>query len=212
MQSGIGEDLLSDDITKSPGRPIGFDERAVMKRILELFRKNGYENTTFEQLVSESGLSRSSLYNTFGGKKELMEKAMSLYIESEADVLYQTLANEGAGAEALGWIIGAFSDPTQRGCTDCLIRKTLIQNANSSEPPVQVSTIKKSIGSLWKAITLAITHIRGKRKSTTKLSLNNEERAAIIVGLIQGTAVLARTGKQTELLQNIQSGAEKLLA
>ena len=193
------------------GRPRTFDEDAILARILELFRTNGYENTTFEQLVAESGLSRSSLYNTFGGKKELMEKAMGLYIESEADVLFQKLADEDTGEEALGWIIGAFSDPVQRGCTDCLVRKTLIQNANSSEPPVQASTVKKSIMSLWKAVTLAIGQIRSKKKAASKLTLSNEERAAIIVGLIQGTAVLARTGKQTELLRNIQSGAEKLV-
>lgn len=193
------------------GRPRTFDEEAILDRILKLFRTNGYENTTFEQLVAKSGLSRSSLYNAFGGKKELMEKAMSLYIESEADVLHEKLADEASGEEALSWIIDAFSNPVQRGCTDCLVRKTLIQNASSSEPPVQVSTIKKSITSLWKAVTLAIGHIRGKRKATSKPSLTNEERAAIIVGLIQGTAVLARTGKQTELLQNIHSGATKLL-
>ncbi|MEM9591781.1 MAG: TetR/AcrR family transcriptional regulator [Pseudomonadota bacterium] len=195
---------------KTSGRPRNFDEQAILSRILNLFRRNGYDNTTFEQLVAESGLSRSSLYNAFGGKEELLEKAMGLYIESQADVLYAKLADKSSGEEALGAIIGAFANPVQRGCTDCLVRKTLIRNASSSEPPVQASTVKKSITSLWKAVTLAIGHIRGKRKATNRLSLTNEERAAIIVGLIQGTAVLARTGKQTELLRSIHSGAQKL--
>ena len=195
---------------KTSGRPREFDEQAILSRILELFRRNGYDNTTFEQLVAESGLSRSSLYNAFGGKEELLDKAMGLYIESQADVLYEKLADEESCEETLGSIIGAFANPVQRGCTDCLVRKTLIRNASSSEPPVQASTIKKSITSLWKAITLAIGHTLGKRKATSKLSLTNEERAAIIVGLIQGTAVLARTGKQTELLKSIHSGAKKL--
>ncbi len=195
---------------KTSGRPRNFDEQAILCRILELFRRQGYDNTTFEQLVAESGLSRSSLYNAFGGKEELLDKAMGLYIESQADVLYAKLADEESGEETLGAIIGAFANPVQRGCTDCLVRKTLIRNASSSEPPVQASTIKKSITSLWKAISLAIGHTRGKRKATSKLSLTNEERAAIIVGLIQGTAVLARTGRQTELLKSIHSGAKKL--
>ena len=195
---------------KTSGRPRNFDEQAILARILDLFRRNGYDNTTFEQLVAESGLSRSSLYNAFGGKEELMEQAMGLYIETEVDELYRTLSDEASGADALQMIIGQFSKPVGRGCKDCLVRKTLLQNASSSEPPVQVSTLKRSLTSLWQAITRAVGHARGSRKSGSKLSLNNEERAAIIVGLIQGTAVIARNGKHADLLQSIHSGAQKL--
>ena len=55
-------------MTTATGRPRKFDEEEVLARILELFRTHGYENTTLEQLVAESGLSKSSLYNAFGGK------------------------------------------------------------------------------------------------------------------------------------------------
>jgi len=198
-------------MTTTTGRPRKFEEQEVLARILKLFRTHGYENTTLDQLVEESGLSKSSLYNAFGGKDALMDKAMGLYIQSEADILYQQLSEKGTGPAVLDEIIGAFSNPTARGCTDCLVRKTLIQNANSSEPPVQVPTLRKTMNSLWMAVTQAIGHIRGSRKATSKITLSNEERAAIIVGLIQGTAVLARSGKQSELLQSIRSGAEKLI-
>lgn len=196
---------------KTSGRPRNFDEQAILARILELFRRQGYDNTTFEQLVAESGLSRSSLYNAFGGKEELMEKAMGLYMETEICEHYQQLADEDSGPGTLGGIIDAFASPVGRGGKDCLVRKTLLQNASSSEPPVQVSTLRKSLTSLWQAITLAVGYARGSRKETTKLSLSNEERAAIIVGLIQGTAVIARNGKHTDLLKSIHSGAKKLV-
>lgn len=199
-------------MTTATGRPRTFDEDEVLARILGLFRKHGYEDTTLDQLVAASGLSKSSLYNAFGGKQALMDRAMGLYIESESEVLYDRLADEESGPEALETIIGAFGNPTGRGCADCLVRKTLIQNASSSEPPVQVSTLRRTVGKLWKSVTQAIGHIRGSRKSSSRLALSNEERAAVIVGLIQGTAVLARSGKQTELLQTIQSAAQKLVA
>lgn len=194
------------------GRPRSFDEQEVLGRILELFRTHGYENTTLDQLVAESGLSKSSLYNAFGGKDALMDKAMRLYIESEANVLYRQLADSESGPAVLDVIIGAFANPTARGCVDCLVRKTLIQNASSSEPPVQVPTLRKTMAGLWKAVTQAVSHIRGSRMAASKLTLTNEERAAIIVGLIQGTTVIARSGKQSELLASIHSGASKLIA
>lgn len=196
------------------GRPRQFDEEAILGRILVLFRKNGYDNTTFDQLVAESGLSRSSLYNAFGGKKRLMEKAMKIYIESEADELNELLTNEDSGLEALQMLIGNYTKPVSRGSKDCLVRKTLLQNAGSSEPPIQVSSIKKSLTKLWRAITVAVGRARVDSRAGTKKPpvLTDEERAAIIVGLIQGTAVIGRTGNQSELLQKIQSGAEKLLS
>ena len=195
------------------GRPRTFDEQAILGHILELFRRNGYDNTTFEQLVADSGLSRSSLYNAFGGKKELMQKAMRLYLETEVDEQNQRLADEDAGADALDAIVDAFSKPVERGCKDCLVRKTMLQNASSLEPPVQVSAIRKSVTKLWQSIAIAVGRVRGSSKAAHKQStaLTDEECAAIIVGLIQGTAVIARNGKHTEMLRSIHSGVQKLL-
>lgn len=195
------------------GRPRNFDEHATMTRIMNLFQKNGFENTTFEQIVAESGLSRSSLYNTFGGKKDLIERAMQMYIETESDQLARQLSDEESGVNLLQSIIGNYSRSASRGCKDCLVRKALLQNANSTDPPVHVSSIKKSLNQIWRAITLAVGRARRKRKAKkkTNAALNDEERAAIILGLIHGTAVIARSGKQSELLNKIQSGAEKLL-
>ena len=195
------------------GRPRQFDEQTILARIMNLFQKNGYENTTFEQMVAESGLSRSSLYNTFGGKKKLMERAMKMYLETEAEQFNQQLRDEESGVDTLKSLIENFSKPSNKGCRDCLVKKTLQQNAASGEPPVQVAAIKKCLTKLWEAMTLAVSRARNSSKSVKKKKsvLTDDERAAIVIGLIQGTAVIARTGKQTELLQSIRSGAEKLL-
>ena len=55
----------------------------------ELFYKNGYENTTVEDIVFESGTSRGSFYHYFDGKEELLSSLSSLF-----DGRYEELQEE----------------------------------------------------------------------------------------------------------------------
>lgn len=191
---------------KTIGRPRAFDERATLVRIMDSFRINGYDNTTFDQLVADSGLSRSSLYSAFGGKKELLDKAMGVYMETEFGELMQQLSDNSSARSAIQAMISRFSKdcPGQ----DCLVRKTMLRNATSSDANVQIPTIKKCLNSLWKSVTLALGRMRKLGKSP---ALRDEERAAILIGLIHGSAVIARNGGNSDMLQNMQSGAVKLL-
>ena len=52
-----------------------FDEEEVLKKAMCLFWKNGYYATSIQDLVDYLGVNRASLYDTYGGKKELLEKA-----------------------------------------------------------------------------------------------------------------------------------------
>ena len=45
----------------------------------ELFYRNGFENTTIEEIVDESGTSRGSFYHYFDGKEELLSSLSSLF-------------------------------------------------------------------------------------------------------------------------------------
>ncbi len=56
-----------------------FDENEVLNKATELFWKKGYHATSIQDLVTYLGINRGSLYDTFGGKKELFDKAFQLY-------------------------------------------------------------------------------------------------------------------------------------
>ena len=56
----------------------------------ELFYKNGYENTTVEEIVEESGTSRGSFYHYFDGKEELLSSLSSLF-DSKYEELKENL-------------------------------------------------------------------------------------------------------------------------
>ena len=56
-----------------------FDEKEVLEKAMNLFWKKGYYATSIQDLVNYLGINRASLYDTYGGKKKLFEKAFSHY-------------------------------------------------------------------------------------------------------------------------------------
>lgn len=58
----------------------------------ELFYRNGFDNTTIEDIVDESGTSRGSFYHYFNGKEELLSSLSSLF-DSRYEELEETLTD-----------------------------------------------------------------------------------------------------------------------
>lgn len=59
----------------------------------ELFYKNGFENTTVEDIVFESGTSRGSFYHYFEGKEELLNSLSTLF-DSKYEELQGSLSDD----------------------------------------------------------------------------------------------------------------------
>lgn len=66
-----------------------FDENEVLTKAMNLFWKNGYSATSIKDLVTELGINRASIYDTFGDKESLFLKAFDKY---------RTLSSEGLSA------------------------------------------------------------------------------------------------------------------
>lgn len=60
-------------------RPKAFDEEEVLDKALNLFWQKGYIATTPQDLVDGLGISRSSLYDTFGDKHTLFVRVLTKY-------------------------------------------------------------------------------------------------------------------------------------
>jgi TetR/AcrR family transcriptional repressor of nem operon len=61
-----------------------FDPDDALHRAMLVFWRNGYTNTTMEDLVEGTGVVRASLYATFGNKAELFRRAVERYGEFQA--------------------------------------------------------------------------------------------------------------------------------
>src|SRR3569833_690038 len=70
-----------------------FDEQAVLQKAICLFWDKGYNGTSMQDLVDGLGISRSSLYDTFGDKHALFLRSLENYRQMAA-AKFQTIINE----------------------------------------------------------------------------------------------------------------------
>lgn len=69
-----------------------FNEKEVLNKAMELFWNKGYNGTSAQDLVDYLGLSRSSLYDTFGDKHSLFIKALEMYRYENEEFLKQKMS------------------------------------------------------------------------------------------------------------------------
>ena len=60
-------------------RPKAFDREAALDQAVQVFWHVGYEAASMQQLVDGMGISRQSLYDTFGDKQQLYLEALERY-------------------------------------------------------------------------------------------------------------------------------------
>lgn len=70
-----------------------FDEATVLERARDLFWRRGYTATSIQDLEEHLGLSRSSLYRTFGGKRQLYDRTLATYQEANLERLRRSLTS-----------------------------------------------------------------------------------------------------------------------
>ena len=102
-------------------RPREFDADAALDRAMETFWSKGYEATSLDDLCEVTGLSRSSLYATFGSKRNLLLRSVDRYVDQRnpriAGILAQPLSiHDVFGALAQQFIDQIVAGPGRRGC------------------------------------------------------------------------------------------------
>ncbi|ANP53251.1 AcrR family transcriptional regulator [Streptomyces griseochromogenes] len=78
-----------------------FDPDAVLETVVRLFWRQGVATTGIQEVVTATGLNRSSLYATFGGKQELYCAALRRYIDQRARPAFRSLAQDQRGLRAV---------------------------------------------------------------------------------------------------------------
>jgi TetR/AcrR family transcriptional repressor of nem operon len=81
------------------GRPREFDTDEVLDRVLQLFWVEGFESTSIADIVAATGLNKSSLYNAFGSKEALFERALERYITQRLTILADALTRGTGGLD-----------------------------------------------------------------------------------------------------------------
>ncbi|MFD6444850.1 TetR/AcrR family transcriptional regulator [Promicromonospora sp. NPDC060204] len=83
------------------GRSREFDDDAVVRAARDVFWLRGYVATSLSQLQQATGLSKSSLYEAYGSKRGLFERAAQSYLEEIIWPLLAPMEAPGAGRQSV---------------------------------------------------------------------------------------------------------------
>lgn len=103
-----------------------FDKEEVLQKAMMLFWRKGYHDTSIQDLVEHLGISRSSLYDTFKGKKQLFEQAFKRYSVSNVEGFRNFISTQD---DVRGTLRSVFQkiisdDKTDEDCKGCFVVNT----------------------------------------------------------------------------------------
>ncbi len=98
-----------------------FNEGEVLQKARDVFWKQGYNGTSMDELVKATGLSRSSIYDTFGDKHGLYVKSLKYYSEAQTEKLLIELPSGLSSRKRINWFFQhhidvSLTDPNRKGC------------------------------------------------------------------------------------------------
>ena len=100
-----------------------FDETAVIDAALRLFWQRGYGATAMADLADATGVQRGSLYNAYGGKEELLLRALDRYAHQQGGAVLAALSEEDPRRAIAGFLqthLDRMADPENpAGCLMC---------------------------------------------------------------------------------------------
>lgn len=106
-------------------RPRIHKPAAVLRAARDVFWERGYGLTSIGELEERTGINRSSLYHTFGSKRQLFDQAVRSYIDTVTTPMLRGMREPGAGLEAVAAFFAAraaaFRDDPEQALRGCLL-------------------------------------------------------------------------------------------
>jgi TetR/AcrR family transcriptional regulator, transcriptional repressor for nem operon len=189
-------------------RPREFDEGAVLDAAVLCFWRQGYEATSVRDLVAQTGITAASLYNAFGDKRSLYQKALDHYVEAGvADRIRRCEALPPRQAIEVFFeeiVKRSINDRDRKGCM--LVNAALDVAPHDPAFRKVVATVLVSIEAFFLACVRA-----GQADGTITQSLPAETLAQNLLGVLMGIRVLARVRPERALLEGVAAPALALL-
>ena len=101
-----------------------YDRTELLDRAIELFRVQGFSDTSTAELVAELGVNRKSMYAEFGSKQGLFEAALERYNQEHLSNVLAPIEAPDAGPDAIREAFASYADASDgwvrgRGCLMC---------------------------------------------------------------------------------------------
>ena len=186
-----------------------FDETEVLDKAICLFWHKGYNGTSMQDLVDGLGISRSSLYDTYGDKHSLFVKALERYQEAGAKRMYEVVNKAASAREAISQLLELITadlvnDKQHKGC--------FVVNAEVEVAPhdVDVSNIICKNEQMIESLFVQAIQ-RGQQTGEIDSKKDVMALARFIVNTVKGMRVSAKTITDRSFFDDIISTTVSVL-
>jgi len=186
-----------------------FNQDEVLAKAVTLFWHKGYNGTSMQDLVDGLGISRSSLYDTYGDKHALFVKALESYKASSSGELCNIISNTVSAKEAVKKLFefttrALISDQQHKGC---FMVNTEVEVAPHDE---QVATI---ICQNEQQVEDAFYHAIKKGQESGEISSEKDARALarFIFNTVKGLRVSAKSTTDESFFDDVTRTAMSVL-
>jgi TetR/AcrR family transcriptional regulator, transcriptional repressor for nem operon len=178
-----------------------FDPSTALTQVVDLFASKGYSETSMEDIVRATGVSRYGLYGTFGNKRELFEQALDRYADSMGKQAFLRLLEPDASLEHIRKI---FQERVADMCCEeetkgCLFIHTAMELAPQDEDLRDV--LQRFMRRMSKLFSVGLESAKAKGEVRENLDVN--AAGELLTSTMFGLAVLGRTGFSREALDGI---------
>jgi TetR/AcrR family transcriptional repressor of nem operon len=190
-------------------RPREFDEATALEAAIECFWHRGYEATSVRDLADKMGISGPSLYNAYGDKRALFAQALEYYVDNSARALIKRLEASLPPKQAVRRFIEeiidrSVNDRERRGCF--LINSALEVAPHDRQLGALVADRLAEIEAFfYRSIKAAQAEGAVPRNRVAR------DLARLLLGVLLGIRVLARSKPERTLLQGVARPALALL-
>jgi TetR/AcrR family transcriptional repressor of nem operon len=189
-------------------RPREFDETTVLEAAMNCFWAQGFEQTSVRDLAERMGITGASLYNAFGDKRSLYRRAFVHY-------LAQTVRDRVRRLEKLPPLVAIrtfFDEIIERSVDDEQRRGCMLINAALELAPYDAE-FQKLVAEEMIFIEAFFRRCvdAGQQDGSVAGASPPDELAKLLLSVLIGVRVLARTRPEREVLAGATNGALTLL-
>lgn len=182
-------------------RTRAFDEQEALDGAMHLFWRQGYGAASLNDLLDATDLSKSSFYETFGNKRDLLIAALKRYDESPMAALTEPLRRSDPGRAQIeqtfrNAVRHALSAEGQRGCfvNNCLCE------IGAQDPEVRKAA-REVLDTLESALANAVAN--GQKNGTVTSQEKPRATARFLVNTLSGINVAAKWKPGKAVLDDI---------
>ena len=169
-------------------RHLEFDRAEVVARAVDAFWQVGYEALPAVEIAEAMGVAKSSLYNTFGSKKNLFIESVDCYADSQRAKVCAGAKSENVVVLLREMLLEAVSDNNAgRGCF--LVNTAAEFGARDGDIRQHVKTGFEGMRDAFASLIRA-----GQGAGHINPAVNPQRYAVILVTSIAGLRVLAKGG------------------